>query len=180
MLAVKCPAPAQRPGTQNRPVQGAEWICQLVEYGLVGPSFVLPTPIRELRDLAGYRKAQIDERDREAQRLDKVLQDAGIKLSSVASDILGKSGQDMLMALISGTQDPQVLDELARGRLRAKIPLLRRALEGPPGQPSHPGRETDPHGIPVARLDYSLSDSDKANMAYSTKPITNILHAADT
>jgi transposase len=111
-------------------VQDAEWICRLVEHGLVRPSFVPPKPIRELRDLTRYRKAQIDERGREAQRLDKVLQDAGIKLSSVATDILGKSGRDMLAALVSGTCDPQVLAELARGRLRTKIPLLRRALEG--------------------------------------------------
>ena len=111
-------------------MQDAEWICQLVEHGLVRPSFVPPKAIRELRDLTRYRKAQIDERGREAQRLDKVLQDAGIKLSSVATDILGKSGRDMLAALISGTRDPQVLAELARGRLRTKIPLLRRALEG--------------------------------------------------
>ena len=111
-------------------VQDAEWICQLLEHGLVRPSFVPPKPIRELRDLTRYRKAQIDERGREAQRLDKVLQDAGIKLSSVATDILGKSGRDMLAALIAGTHDPQVLAELARGRLRTKIPLLRRALQG--------------------------------------------------
>ena len=89
-----------------------------------------PKPIRELRDLTRYRKAQIDERGREAQRLDKVLQDAGIKLSSVATDILGKSGRDMLAALVSGTHDPEVLAELARGKLRNKIPLLRQALEG--------------------------------------------------
>jgi transposase len=111
-------------------VADAQWICQLVEHGLVRPSFVPPKPIRELRDLTRYRKAQIDERGREAQRLDKVLQDAGIKLSSVATDILGKSGRDMLAALISGTCDPTVLAELARGRLRTKIPLLRQALEG--------------------------------------------------
>jgi transposase len=111
-------------------VGDAEWICQLVEHGLVRPSFVPPKPIRELRDLTRYRKAQIDERGREAQRLDKVLQDAGIKLSSVASDILGKSGRDMLFALISGTSDPEVLAELARGTLRKKIPQLKRALEG--------------------------------------------------
>ena len=111
-------------------VGDAEWICQLVEHGLVRPSFVPPKPIRELRDLTRYRKAQIDERGREAQRLDKVLQDAGIKLSSVASDIVGKSGRDMLVALVSGTRDPEVLSELARGKLRNKIPELRRALEG--------------------------------------------------
>ena len=111
-------------------VKDAEWICQLVEHGLVSPSFVPPKPIRELRDLTRYRKAQIEERGREAQRLDKVLQDAGLKLSSVATDILGKSGRDMLEALVSGTRDPEVLAELARGRLRSKIPMLRRALEG--------------------------------------------------
>ena len=111
-------------------VADAEWICQLVEHGLVRPSFVPPKPIRELRDLTRYRKAQIDERGREAQRLDKVLQDAGVKLSSVATDVLGKSGRDMLDALVSGTRDPEALAELARGKLRAKIPMLRRALEG--------------------------------------------------
>jgi transposase len=111
-------------------VLDAEWICQLVEHGLVRPSFVPPRPIRELRDLTRYRKAQIEERGREAQRLDKVLQDAGIKLSSVATDILGKSGRDMLTALVAGTRDPEVLAELARGRLRAKLPALREALSG--------------------------------------------------
>jgi transposase len=76
-------------------VGDAEWICQLVEHGLVRASFVPPRPIRELRDLTRYRKAQIEERTREAQRPDKVLQDAGIKLSSVASDLLGVSGRAM-------------------------------------------------------------------------------------
>lgn len=111
-------------------VKDAEWICQLVEHGLVRPSFVPPKPIRELRNLTRYRKAQIEERNREAQRLDKILQDAGVKLSSVASDILGKSGRDMLQALVQGTRDPQILAELARGRLREKIPALQQALEG--------------------------------------------------
>ncbi len=111
-------------------VADAEWICQLVEHGLVSPSFVPPKPIRELRDLTRYRKAQIEERGREAQRLDKVLQDAGIKLSSVASNIIGRSGRDMLDALVSSTRDPEVLAELARGKLRKKIPELQRALVG--------------------------------------------------
>ena len=111
-------------------VQDAEWICELVAHGLVRPSFVPPPPIRELRNLTRYRKTQIEERGREAQRLDKVLQDAGIKLSSVATDILGKSGRDMLQALVAGTRDPEVLAELARGKLRAKLPALRQALRG--------------------------------------------------
>jgi transposase len=111
-------------------VADAEWICKLVEHGLVRPSFVPPPPIRELRDLTRYRKAQIEERTREAQRLDKVLQDAGVKLSSVASDLLGRSGRDMLDALLAGGRDPEAIAQLARGRLRAKLPDLRRALEG--------------------------------------------------
>jgi transposase len=74
-------------------VKDAEWICQLVEHGLVRPSFVPPKEIRELRNLTRYRKAQIEERTREVQRLEKVLQDAGIKLSSVATRVLGASGR---------------------------------------------------------------------------------------
>lgn len=111
-------------------VADASWICQLIEFGLVRPSFVPPAPIRELRNLTRYRKAQIEERTRETQRLDKILQDAGVKLSSVASDILGKSGRAMLGALVAGTTDTEVLAELALGRLRAKIPALREALTG--------------------------------------------------
>src|SRR5437879_3851840 len=111
-------------------VADAAWICQLVEHGLVRPSFVPPKPIRELRNLTRYRKAQIEERTREAQRLDKVLQDARVKLSSVASDLQGKSARAMLEALVAGQQDPAVLAELARGVMRRKIPDLKQALVG--------------------------------------------------
>ena len=111
-------------------VADAAWICQLVAHGLVRPSFVPPKPIRELRNLTRYRKAQIEERTREAQRLDKILQDAGIKLSSVASDVLGVSGRAMLRALVAGSRDPDALAELARGTLRKKLPALREALRG--------------------------------------------------
>jgi transposase len=108
----------------------ADWICRLVRFGLVRPSFVPPPPIRELRNLTRYRRARMEERTRETQRLDKVLQDAGVKLSSVASDILGRSGRDMLDALVAGSRDTTVLAELARGQLRAKIPQLQAALTG--------------------------------------------------
>jgi len=111
-------------------VKDAEWICQLVEHGLVRPSFVPPREIRELRDLTRYRKTQIEERTREVQRLEKTLQDAGIKLSSVASKVLGVSGRLMLEALLQGSHDPEVLADLARGKLRKKLPALRDALEG--------------------------------------------------
>jgi transposase len=111
-------------------VKDAAWICQLVEHGMVRASFVPPKPIRELRNLTRYRAAQVEERTREVQRLDKVLQDAGIKLSSVASDVLGVSGRAMLEALVAGTRDPAVLADLAKGTLRKKLPQLQAALQG--------------------------------------------------
>jgi transposase len=111
-------------------IADAVWICQLTEHGLVRPSFVPPPVIRDLRMLTRYRKAQIEERTREAQRLDKVLQDAGIKLSSVASDVRGVSAQAMLRAMVAGERDPEVLAALAKGTLRRKIPELQAALEG--------------------------------------------------
>jgi transposase len=108
----------------------AQWLCELLECGLLRSSFVPPREIRELRDLTRYRKSLIGERQRHANRLHKVLEDAGVKLSCVASDVLGVSGRAMLEALVSGTRDPEVLAELARGRLRQKLPALRAALEG--------------------------------------------------
>jgi len=108
----------------------AQWLCQLLEHGLLRGSFVPPKPIRELRDLSRYRKTLIKERQREANRLHKVLEDAGIKLGCVAADILGVSGRAMIDALVAGHADPEALAELARGRLRAKLPALRLALEG--------------------------------------------------
>jgi len=119
----------QVPGRKTD-VSDAAWLCRLAEAGLLRPSFVPPKPIRELRQLTRYRKAQIAERQREANRLHKALEDTGIKLDCVATDILGKSGRAMLDALVAGTTDPQVLAELARGRLRTKLPALREALEG--------------------------------------------------
>lgn len=119
----------QVPGRKTD-VKDAEWLCQLAEAGLLRASFVPPKPIRALRNLTRYRKTQIQERAREANRLHKALEDTGIKLDCVASDILGKSGRAMLDALVSGTTDPEVLADLAKGRLRAKIPALKQALQG--------------------------------------------------
>jgi transposase len=119
----------QVPGRKTD-VSDAAWLCQLLEAGLLQRSFVPPKPIRALRNLTRYRKAQIGERQREANRLHKLLEDTGIKLDCVATDILGKSGRAMLDALVAGTTDPQVLAELAQGKLRAKIPALREALVG--------------------------------------------------
>jgi transposase len=119
----------QVPGRKTD-VSDAEWLCRLLEAGLLRASFVPPKPIRQLRNLTRYRKTQIAERQREANRLHKALEDAGIKLDCVAADILGKSGRDMLDALVGGTTDPVVLAELARRQMRRKIPALRDALEG--------------------------------------------------
>jgi transposase len=119
----------QVPGRKTD-VSDAEWLCRLLEAGLLRASFVPPKPIRQLRNLTRYRKTQIQERQREVNRLHKALEDAGIKLDCVASDILGKSGRDMLDALVAGTTDPAVLADLARRQMRKKIPLLREALEG--------------------------------------------------
>jgi transposase len=109
-------------------VKDSEWICQLVQHGLVRPSFVPPPEIRRLRDLTRLRKAQINERARAIQRLEKVLQDAGIKLTSVASHTYSKSARAMLEALLAGVTDPEQLAELAKARMRLKIPQLREAL----------------------------------------------------
>ncbi len=124
-------------------VLDAEWGAELVEHGLVRPSFVPPKPIRELRDLTRYRKSVIEERGRETQRLHKVLEDAGIKLATVASKTLSVSGRDMLDALVGGERDPQVLAQFARGRMRSKIPQLREALQG---------RFTEHHALIVAQM----------------------------
>ena len=120
---------AKVPGRKSD-VQDCVWLAQLLEHGLLRGSFVPPIPIRELRDLTRYRKSVIEERTRETSRLHKVLEDAGIKLTSVATDVLGKSGRAILAALLAGTSDPNVLAELARGRMRAKLPALRQALVG--------------------------------------------------
>ena len=119
----------QLPGRKTD-VKDCAWIAQLLEHGLLRGSFVPPAPIRELRDLTRYRKAVIQDRTRVVNRLHKTLEDAGIKLASVASDVLGISGRTMLEALVQGTTDPVMLAELARGRLRGKLPALRQALAG--------------------------------------------------
>jgi transposase len=125
-------------------VADSVWIAELVEHGLVRPSFVPPADIRALRDLTRYRRTLVEERTRAIQRLEKVMQDAGIKLTSVASTLLGKSGRAIIDALLSGVSDPVVLAELARGRLRSKIPALREALMGE--------FHVEHHGLLVTRM----------------------------
>src|SRR3954469_6393736 len=129
-------------------VADATWLAQLGAHGLVRASFVPPAPIRELRDLTRTRTAITRERSREVQRLEKLLEDAGIKLSSVATDIVGVSGRAMLAALAAGGRHPPALGDLAQKRLRTKTPQLVEALTG---------RFTDHHAF-LVRMHLRLID----------------------
>jgi transposase len=158
-------------------VQDSEWLAQLLECGLLKASFVPPPPIRELRDLTRYRLQQVRERAREVNRLCKVLEDSQLKLTSVLTDVMGVSGRAMLVALVHGTTDPAVLAELARGRLRAKLPELRRALAG---------RFRQHHAFLVeqilAKIDYLDETVARLNAAIDERlvPFTAMLARLDT
>ena len=153
LMSVNARHVKQVPGRRTD-LTDAAWLCQLVEAGLLKANFVPPKPIRELRQLTRYRKTQIAERQREANRLHNALADTNIKLDRLATDILAVSGRAMLDALRSGTTDPEILAELAKGRLRAKLPQLREALEG---------RFDELHALPIgailAHLDFSMNRS---------------------
>lgn len=123
--------------SQLKPVRGcktdpkdARWLGQLLEHGLVRGSFIPPQAIRDLRDMTRYRRRLIQERSSEVSRLQKILEDANIKLGSVATDVMGVSGRMMLEALIAGTQTPEQMAELSKGRLRNKRDQLAEALRG--------------------------------------------------
>jgi transposase len=118
------------PGRPKTDRLDAVWLCKVAERQMLRPSFVPPPAIRRLRDVARYRIDLIGVRTAEKQRVEKLLEDAQIKLSVVASDIFGASGRAMLAALIAGERDPQVLAQLARGRLRAKRGVLAEAFTG--------------------------------------------------
>ncbi|MFD8557531.1 IS110 family transposase [Streptosporangium canum] len=118
------------PGRPKTDKLDAVWLAKVVERGMCRPSLVHPKPIRQLRDLTRYRRTLVRERTREKQRVEKLLEDAQIKLSSVISDVFGVSGRQMLASLINGERDPRVLAQMARGAMRAKISLLEEALRG--------------------------------------------------
>jgi transposase len=111
-------------------LKDAEWIADLLQHGLLRPSFVPPPFQRELRELTRYRTSVIEERSRTINRLQKVLEDTNIKLASVATDLMGQSAREMLAALLVGETNPTVLAQLARGKMRAKRDLLVQALQG--------------------------------------------------
>ena len=118
------------PGRPKTDRLDAVWLCKVAERQMIRPSFVPPEPIRGLRDLTRYRAALVSDAAGEKNRVEKLLEDAQIKLSVVASDIFGVSGRDMMGALIVGERDPDVLAQMARARMRAKIPQLREAFVG--------------------------------------------------
>jgi len=111
-------------------VKDAEWIAQLLQHGLLRASFIPPQSQRDLRDLTRYRTTLVRERARIVNRLQKALEDANLKLAGVATDVMGVSGRAMLEALLAGQTDTEQLAELAKGRLRKKIPQLKEALTG--------------------------------------------------
>src|SRR5215467_10464248 len=111
-------------------VKDSEWLADLLRHGLLHPSFIPPRPIRVLRDLTRYRKTLVELRTQEINRLHKLLETANLKLGAVASNVVGVSGRRMLRAVEQGEADPAVLAELAKGRLREKLPALRLALAG--------------------------------------------------
>ena len=118
------------PGRPKTDKLDAVWLCKVAERQMLRPSFVPPQPIRQLRDLTRYRIDLVGARTAEKNRVEKLLEDACIKLSVVASDIFGVSGRAMMVALIGGERDPKVLAQLARSRMRAKIGLLEEAFNG--------------------------------------------------
>jgi transposase len=146
-------------------VRDAEWLAQLTECGLVRASFVPPPPIRELRNLTRYRRSLVTDLTRETQRLEKLMEDTGIKLSSVVSSLLTKTGRLMLEALVAGERDPLVLAELAQGKLRSKRPELAQALVG---------RFTDHHALLVGQM-LARIDSTQASIEAVQVAITDAM-----
>lgn len=131
------------PGRPKTDRLDAVWLCKVAERQMLRPSFAPPEPIRRLRDLTRYRSDLVEERSRAKMRVEKLLEDAGIKLSVVATDLFGASGRAMMAALVAGERDPKLLANLARRTLRAKIPALEEAFTG---------RFTDHHAFLLERM----------------------------
>lgn len=141
------------PGRPKTDRLDAVWLAKIAERQMIRPSFVPPPPIRLLRDLTRYRVDVVNTRTAEKNRVEKLLEDAQIKLSVVASDIFGVSGREMMAALLAGERDPKALAQLARARMRAKIPMLEEAFVG---------HFTDHHAFllrtMLARIDQASAD----------------------
>jgi transposase len=131
------------PGRPKTDKLDAVWLCKVAERQMIRPSFVPPPPVRRLRDVTRYRASLVSARTAEKQRAEKLLEDAQIKLSVVATDIFGVSGREMMAALIAGQRDPKALAQLARARMRAKITALEEAFTG---------HFTDHHAFLLAKM----------------------------
>lgn len=129
MLLVNAQHVKHVPGRKTD-VGDAQWLAELLQHGLLKASFIPPAPQRALRDLTRYRTNLVQERSRVVNRVQKLLEAANIKLSSVAADIFGVSGRAMLEAIVAGHADAETMAQLAKGRLRSKIPELEKALTG--------------------------------------------------
>jgi transposase len=147
-------------------VKDAQWLAELLQVGLLQASFVPPAPQRQLRELVRYRSTLIGERANLCNRIQKLLEGANIKLASVATDVLGVSGRAMLKALVAGERDPQILAELAKGRLRNKKALLEQALLG---------RFTDSQGFILAHLLSLIDALEESIEAFDQKIESNCL-----
>lgn len=158
-------------------VGDAEWIADLLQHGLLKPSFIPDRDQRDLRDLTRTRTSLIDERSAAVQRLHKVLEDANIKLSGVATDVMGVSGRAILAALLAGTTDPAAMAELARGKLRTKIPQLEQALAG--RMREHHRQLVAMHLAHVDFLDEQV-DALSAQIAEKTRPFEAELRRLET
>lgn len=172
------PAHLKKVPGRKSDVSDAAWIAQLVEHGLVRPSFVPPPPIRELRDLTRYRTTLVHERTREVQRMHMVLEDAGIKLDVVISDITGKSARSMIAALTAGERDPNRLADLALGVMRKKTPALVDALTGR-FNPAHHGVLC---GLMLDRIDTIDASIERLNeqIAAKIEPFRHQIKLLDT
>ena len=158
-------------------VKDAEWIADLLRHGLLRPSFIPDRPQRELRELVRYRRSLVQERSREANRVQKVLEGANIKLGSVASDVLGASGRMMLTAIAEGEEDPEVLADMAKGRLREKLEELREALQGVVGSHQRFMLRTQLRRLSSLDKEVELLD---AEVAQRVRPHEDVLQAVDT
>lgn len=157
----------QVPGRPKTDKLDAVWLCKLNERGMLRPSFVPPAEIRQLRDYTRMRSDLTHERNRHRQRAEKLLEDALIKVSSVATDLFGVSGRAMMEALIGGERDPQKLAELAKGRMKAKKPALREALRG----------RFDDHHAELLRLLLDKNDALSTDIDWLTARIEALLAA---
>lgn len=158
-------------------VKDAEWLADLLRHGLVRGSFVPSVEQRQWRDLTRYRQSLVQERTAEVNRLQKFLEGANIKLAAVASEVLGKSGREMLEALVAGVTDPAALAALAKGRLRSQLPQLERALSGRFGE--HQRFLIARQLAHIDALDELIADLD-AEIAERLRPFQAVIERLDT